>query len=119
MIYSANGEYLGSGNSTCATRALKIQPPHLQNQNIITSTFITQKHKSILQAQAKGIDYHQIISERPGHSWHSSQKLALLMGHKALSAFSSHELESLKKCYNRIPALNESFCSRRHSKMPP
>lgn len=41
------------------------------------------------------------------------QKLALLMGRKgSISAFQSHELETLKKCYNRIPALNESMLAR-------
>ncbi|WP_230408024.1 Mu transposase C-terminal domain-containing protein [Candidatus Kuenenia stuttgartiensis] len=110
LIYSANGEYLGSGNLYLRDQGAETPAasPSKPKHNYLDP--ITQKHKSILQAQAKGIDYHQIISERPWPFMAFVQKLALLMGHKgSLSAFSSHELESLKKCYNRIPALNESL----------
>ncbi|GJQ24897.1 MULTISPECIES: Mu transposase C-terminal domain-containing protein [Candidatus Kuenenia] len=110
LIYSANGEYLGSGNLYLRDQGAETPAasPSKPKHNYLD--LITQKHKSILQAQAKGIDYHQIISERPWPFMAFVQKLALLMGHKgSLSAFSSHELESLKKCYNRIPALNESL----------
>lgn len=110
LIYSANGEYLGTGNLYLRDQGAETPAasPSKPKHNYLD--LITQKHKSILQAQAKGIDYHQIISERPWPFMAFVQKLALLMGHKgSLSAFSSHELESLKKCYNRIPALNESL----------
>lgn len=110
LIYSANGEYLGSGNLYLRDQGAETPAaaPSKPKHNYLD--LITQKHKSILQAQAKGIDYHQIISERPWPFMAFVQKLALLMGHKgSISAFRSQELESLKKCYNRIPALNESL----------
>lgn len=110
LIYSANGEYLGAGNLYLRDQGAEtpVASPSKPKHNYLD--LITQKHKSILQSQAKGIDYHQIISERPWPFMAFVQKLALLMGHKgSVSSFRSHELESLKKCYNRIPALNESL----------
>ena len=47
-------------------------------------------------------------------------KLALLMGRKgSFSAFLSQELESLKKCYNRIPTLNETLLTEAFQKASP
>lgn len=110
LLYSSNGEYLGQGNLYLRdqTAETPIPSPSKPKHNYLD--LITQKHQSLLQTQAKGIDYCQLHSDRPWPFMTFVQKLALLMGRKgSLSAFQSNELETLKKCYNRIPALNESL----------
>ncbi|WP_169704475.1 hypothetical protein [Candidatus Kuenenia stuttgartiensis] len=119
MIYSANGEYLGSGNLYLRDQALKLQPPHLQNQNIITSTLSLRT-----QIHSPGSGQRHCITTKsspndPGHSWHSSRKLALLMDTKALSPPSAlMNSNPLKKCYNRIRS-QRIIAHGGISKMPP
>jgi transposase InsO family protein len=109
-IYSPHGEYLGSGSLYLRDQGAEVQAPSPSKPKHNYLDLITQKHHQLLSAQAKGIDYHQLLSDRPWPFMAFVQKLALLMGRKgSVSAFQSQELETLKKCYNRIPALNESL----------
>lgn len=109
-VYSTHGEYLGSGSLYLRDQGAEVQAPPRAKPKHNYLELITQKHHQLLQAQTKGIDYHLLLSHRPWPFMAFVQKLALLMGRKgSLSAFPSHELETLKKCYNRIPALNESL----------
>ena len=120
LIYSANNEYLGSGNLYHRDQGAEtpVASPSKPKHNYID--LITQKHQAVLQAQSKGIDYHHVLSARPWPYMAFVKKLALLMGRKgSLSAFLSHELESLKKCYNRIPTLNESLLTEAFQKASP
>ena len=90
-----------------------------------TSVLIT----AFIAAQSKGIDYHQALDTIVSRAsplrttlayMAFVKKLALLMGRKgSLSAFLSHELETLKKCYNRIPTLNESLLTEAFQKASP
>ncbi|MBE7545703.1 MAG: Mu transposase C-terminal domain-containing protein [Planctomycetia bacterium] len=118
LIYSANGEYLGSGNLYLRDQGAETPAasPSKPKHNYLD--LITQKHKSILQAQAKGIDYHQIISERPWPFMAFVQKLALLMGHKGSPPSALMNSNRLKNATTVSP-LSTNHCSRRHSKMPP
>lgn len=97
-VYSTNGEYLGSGSLYLRDQHAVVKnpsPPSKPKHNYLD--LITQKH-------------HQLLSDRPWPFMAFVQKLALLMGRKgSISAFQSHELETLKKVYNRIPALHESL----------
>ncbi|MBE7546297.1 MAG: Mu transposase C-terminal domain-containing protein [Planctomycetia bacterium] len=85
LIYSANGEYLGSEISTCATRALKLQPPHLQNQNIITSTLSLRNTNPFSRLRPKALITTKSSPNDPGHSWHSSRNSHSSWDTKALS----------------------------------
>ena len=120
LIYSANNEYLGSGILYHRDRGAEtpVASPSKPKHSYID--LITQQHKTVLQARSKGIDYHQVLSARPWPFMAFVNKLALLMGRKgSFSAFLSHELESLKKCYNRIPTLNETLLTEAFQKASP
>ena len=67
------------------------------------------EHEKQLNATLKGIDYTKMHTQRQWPFVAFAQKLARLMGRKGkLSAFTSDELETLKKTYNRIADLNEA-----------
>ncbi|NUO07111.1 MAG: Mu transposase C-terminal domain-containing protein [Candidatus Brocadia sp.] len=62
-IYSPHGEYLGSGSLYLRDQGAEIPvaSPSKPKHNYLD--VITQKHRKLLSAQAKGIDYHQLLSD--------------------------------------------------------
>ena len=113
FIYSLDKEdtYLGQGilynrdyGEDIKRGAEKPKPQHSYIDLLIS------EHDKQLNARLKGIDYTKMLSSRAWPFVAFVQKLARLMGRKGkLSAFTSEELETLKKTYNRIANLNEAM----------
>ncbi len=111
FLYSLNKEdtYLGQGvlynrdyGEDINYSSEKPKPQHSYIDLLIS------EHDKQLNAQIKGIDYTKMLSNRAWPFVAFAQKLARLMGRKGkLSAFTSDELETLKKTYNRISAIDE------------
>ena len=84
-----------------------IEKPKPQHSYI---DLLISEHDKQLKARLKGIDYTKILSNRAWPFVAFAQKFARLMGRKGkLSAFTSDELEALKKTYNRIADLDEAL----------
>ncbi len=112
-LYSLDKEdkYLGHGTlynrdygEDINSSVEKSKPQHSYIDLIIS------EHDKQLNARLRGIDYTKRHSQRAWPFIAFAQKLARLMGRKGkLSAFTSEELETLKKTYNRIADLNEAM----------
>ncbi|MCP3678826.1 MAG: transposase [Gammaproteobacteria bacterium] len=113
FLYSLNKEdvYLGQGilynrdyGEDINDSSEKPKPQHSYIDLLIS------EHDKQLNAQIKGIDYTKMHTQRAWPFVAFAQKLARLMGRKGkLSAFTSDELEALKKIYNRIADLDEAM----------
>jgi transposase InsO family protein len=116
FIYSKNEEFLGTGilhNREKSDYPHKQSPPSKPKHNYID--LILKKHEEQLAAQAKGIDYTKLIIYKGWPFAAFVQKLAELLGRKGgTSAFSTNELETLKKLHDKHsditePALVKAF----------
>jgi transposase InsO family protein len=109
FIYRENEQFLATGtlyNREKRSHPRQETPPSKPKHNYID--LILDKHEKQLNAQAKGIDYTKLINYQRWPFAAFIQKLAQLMGQKgATSAFTAHELESLKKIYDRHSELTE------------
>ena len=109
FLYSLHDQYLGQGilyQRDCGAETQGSTVKTKPKNNYIE--LLIQKHTEQLNAQSKGIDYRHLVAKRAWPFAAFTQKLARLMGQKgALGAFNAHELELLKKTYNRIPHINE------------
>jgi transposase InsO family protein len=114
LIYSLHEEYLGEGilyereygdQSECSPMSSKKPNP---KHNYLE--LLKQEHDKQLNAQARGIDYRQVLSQRAWPYLAFTHKIAKLMGRKGeLGTFSGSEYEMLKKAYNRFPELDEAM----------
>jgi len=114
QIYSLKGEYLGSGllhhrdNAACP---LSAQPPEKPKHDLIK--LLVSEHQKQLAANTQGIDYCQVASPRCRPFYAFAKTLARLLGRpEGLSAFTSEELEILKKFHNQNPRLGEPELTR-------
>jgi len=110
FIYSLSGEYLATG--TLHQRETGQRPKTPPAQPIPQHSYIElllREHQEKLKARAKGIDYRPVVSNRRWPFQSFAKKLAQLLARKGgLSAFSTDELDALRKVYNRFPTLDET-----------
>jgi len=109
FIYSQNEEFLAT--ATLYNREKRNYPvektsPSKPKHNYIN--LILKRHEKQLTAQAKGIDYTKLINQKRWPFAAFLQTLGSLMGRKGgTSAFTSQELETLKKIYKKHSELTE------------
>jgi putative transposase len=108
FLYSPEGAYLGTGLRHNRERRSDIPtPPPRPKPTFNYLNFLVQQHEEKLQAQARGIDYRQVVIPRRWSFTAFVGTLASLLGRKGgITAFSTREIESLQKCYNTTPALS-------------
>jgi transposase InsO family protein len=117
-VYSLKtSRYLGSGklhqreSGDFGPPAARLKPKH----NYLD--LIVRQHERQLADQSKGIDYRNVVSLRPWPFHEFAKSFAHLLGLKAgIAAFSAHELETLKKFYNRHRALDKSLLKQAFEK---
>lgn len=109
QIHSLKGEYLGKGVHHHRQQGRALSPPQPSGKpkhNLLD--LLVREHDQKLAAQTRGIDYRRVIEVRPWPFHAFAKTLARLLGkHEGLSAFTAHELETLKKLYNHYPSLSE------------
>lgn len=109
FIYSQNEVFLATGNlynrekrEQATQGTITSKPKH----NYID--LIVKKHEEQLTAQAKGIDYTKLLNHKRWPFGAFVQTIGSLMGRKGgASAFTTQELETLKKIYNKHTKLTE------------
>jgi transposase InsO family protein len=111
LIYSLEEEYLGKGtlhHREQGEEAGAPSEPHKPKYNYLE--LLVGKHERELREKARGIDYRTVLEHRSWPFSSFSKVFAELLGRKGgPSAFSSGELESLRKVYNRHSALTEAL----------
>lgn len=111
LIYSLEGEYLGKGTLHNREKGEEPSPPSVKSkQKYNYLELLAQQHEEKLHANTRGIDYRRTVSERHWSFNNFANTFARLLGQKGgLSAFSTQELELLKKTYNRLPHLTKTL----------
>jgi putative transposase len=113
LLYSADGEQLGVGKRYQREIAPEqpAQPPTPQPKHNYIDLLI-QKHDDSLRARYAGIDY-QAALVAAGRRWPFAEfvkQFASRLGRKGgLTAFTTDELESLQKVYQRLTTLDASM----------
>jgi len=110
LIYSSEGEYLGVGKRHQRQTAPQ-QPPAAPTpkpkHNYLD--LLIQKHEQSLRDRHAGIDYQAVLAAA-GRRWPFAEfvkQLAAHLGRKGgLTAFTTDELESLQKVYQRLTSLD-------------
>ena len=123
LIYSLEGEYLGSGVrhqrevGEDGTAGSVNSPPPKAKYNYLD--LLMQKQKAAIERRASGIDYQAVLAaaDRRWPFIDFAKQLAGYLGRSGgLSAFRADELESLQKVYQRLkfldPALLETACAQ-------
>jgi transposase InsO family protein len=110
LLYSLEGEYLGVGrryDRDTARQQPVHAPPSKPKHNYLD--LLIQKHEQALRDRHAGIDYQAVLAVA-GRRWpfvEFVKQLASHMGRKSgLTAFTTEELESLQKVYQRLTALD-------------
>lgn len=110
LIYSLSEEYLGKGvlhQRQQGEAAAPPAPPEKPKYNYLQ--LLIREHEEELRKRTQGIDYRRAVAAREWPFLDFVTTLARLLGKKGgLGAFSAHELEELKKLYNRNPGLSEA-----------
>lgn len=110
LLYSLEGEYLGTGQRY-ARDAVRQQPPQAPSSKPKHNylDLLIQKHEQALRDRHAGIDYQAVLAVA-GRRWpfiEFVKQLATHLGRKGgLAAFSTEELEGLQKVYQRLTALD-------------
>ena len=110
LLYSADGEYLGVGqrHQRQSTPDQPPKPPPAKPQHNYLDLLIQQHDESLRQRHA-GIDYQAVLAAA-GRRWPFAEfvkQLAAYLGRKGgLAAFTTEELESLQKVYQRLTTLD-------------
>jgi transposase InsO family protein len=110
LLYSPESEYLGMGkrHQREGVPAQPPKPPTPKPQHNYLELLI-QKHEQALRDRHAGIDYQAVLAAA-GRRWPFAEfvkQLASHLGHKGgLTAFSTDELESLQKVYQRLTCLD-------------
>lgn len=110
-IYSLKGEYLGKGLRHQRECGELLSPTPIKGKvqhNYLD--LLVQQHEQNLAEKTQGIDYRKVAAQRPWPFHEFVKTIADLLGMKGgLSAFSSMELENLKKTYNQNTNINKSL----------
>jgi transposase InsO family protein len=108
LLYSLDEVYLGAGELHNRERRADIPtPPPRPKPSFDYLSFLVQQHEQELEAQARGIDYRQVVVPRRWPFTAFVSALASLLGRQGgVSAFSTDEIEALQKCYNTTPRLS-------------
>jgi hypothetical protein len=110
LLYSSDGEYLGAGKryQRESVPAQSPQQPTPKPQHNYLELLI-QKHDQALRDRHAGIDYQAVLAAA-GRRWPLAEfikQLAAHLGRKGgLTAFTTDELESLQKVYQRLTCLD-------------
>jgi putative transposase len=127
FLYSAEGEYLGMGRRyerDTARQQPSQTPPSKPKHNYLD--LLIQKHEQALRDRHAGIDYQAVLAAA-GRRWPLAEfvkQLAAHLGRKGgLTAFTTDELETLQRVYQRltsldVPMLREA-CQRATNKTIP
>ena len=120
LIYSLDGEYLGTGVRHGRERgedATTDPAPTKAKHNYLD--LLIQKQKAAIDRRASGIDYQAVLAaaDRRWPFIEFAKQLAGYLGRSGgVSAFRTDELESLQKVYQRLkfldPALLEAACAQ-------
>jgi hypothetical protein len=110
LLYSADGEYLGVGKRH-ERQSVPNQPPSQPTpkpkHNYLD--LLIQKHEQALRDRHAGIDYQAVLAAA-GRRWPFAEfvkQLAAHLGRKGgLTAFTTDELESLQRIYQRLTTLD-------------
>jgi putative transposase len=111
LLYSLDGEYLGVGKRHQRQAGLCGQPPSQRmpkpKHNYLA--LLVEKHEQSLRQHSQGIDYHAVLAQA-SKRWpfvEFVKQLARHLGRKGgMAAFSTDELESLQKAYQRLNTLD-------------
>jgi putative transposase len=110
LIYSSEGEYLGVGKRHQRQTAPQQPPPSptpKPQHNYLD--LLIHRHEQALRERHAGIDYQAVLAAA-GRRWPFAEfvkQLAAQLGRKGgLTAFTSDELESLQKVYQRLTSLD-------------
>jgi len=108
-LYSLHGKYLATGvlhhRQEGQTLPHPATPPKPKHDYL---GLLIEQHEKQLQAQAQGIDYRPVVSQRGWPFLAFANKFAQLLGRKGgLTDFTTDELEALQKAYHRLPALHQ------------
>jgi hypothetical protein len=127
LLYSADGEYLDIGKRH-QRESVPDQPPHTPmpkpKHNYLD--LLIQKHEQALRDRHAGIDYQAVLAAA-GRRWPLAEfvkQLAAHLGRKGgLTAFTTDELETLQRVYQRLTSLDAPMlreaCQRANSKTIP
>jgi transposase InsO family protein len=110
LLYSPEGEYLGVGKrhqrETVHQQPPKPQTPKPKHNYL---ELLIQKHEQAMRDHHAGIDYQAVLAAA-GRRWPFAEfvkQLAAHLGRKGgLAAFTTDELESLQKVYQRLTCLD-------------
>lgn len=109
LIYSVKGEYLGKGMLHNREEGEEPTPPageKKQKYNYLE--LLIQQHEEKLRKNAQGIDFRRTVSKRKWAFIDFAVTFAKLLGRKGgITEFSTQELETLKKTYNRLPKITK------------
>jgi hypothetical protein len=108
LLYSLDEVYLGAGELHNRERRDDLPlPPPRPKPSFDYLSFLVQQHEQELEAQARGIDYRQVVVPRRWPFTAFVAALASLLGRQGgVSTFSTDEIEALQKCYNTTPRLS-------------
>lgn len=122
LIYSLDGEYLGTGTrhereaGEEGTNPASSPPPKAKHNYL---DLLIQKQKEAIDRRSSGIDYQAVLAaaDRRWPFVEFAKQLAAYLGRSGgISAFRTDELESLQKVYQRLkflnPALLEAACAQ-------
>jgi len=123
LIYSLDGEYLGTGvrhqrqvGEDGTAGPVNSSPPKAKHNYL---DLLIQKQKEAIDRRASGIDYQAVLAaaDRRWPFIEFAKQLAGYLGRSGgVSAFRTDELESLQKVYQRLkfldPALLEAACAQ-------
>ena len=127
FLYSAEGEYLGMGRRyerDTARQQPSQSPPSKPKHNYLD--LLIQKHEQALRDRHAGIDYQAVLAAA-GRRWPLAEfvkQLAAHLGRKGgLTAFTTDELETLQRVYQRLTSLDAPMlreaCQRATNKTIP
>lgn len=111
LIYSLREEYLGKGilhhrQEGADGPAEQVQPKPEHNY----LELLIRTHDQMLDTESRGIDYRKAIQHRTWPFTSFAKTFARMLGRRGdLSAFSTWELELLKKAYNRSRAIEKAM----------
>lgn len=110
LIFSCDGEYLGTGHRHNREQGEEPSPPRERRRPTYNYLeLLIAQHQEELKAKAQGIDYRRAVVKRPWPFHSFAKAFAHLLGRKgALTSFSTRELELLQTFYNRAPWLSKA-----------
>ncbi len=110
LLYSLDGEYLGVGTRYERDSArTQPSPPAVSKPKHNYLELLIQQHEQALRDRHAGIDYQAVLAAA-GRRWPFAAFVKQLAGHLGrkggLTAFTTEEMESLQKVYQRLTSLD-------------